>query len=224
MAGICFNALDFNANTAKVKAGVTVSHHYMPEAVMEETRFDAARRLFVRTYDNQKSFQRLSAEAYLNYSPFGDYLMINASGGINHYLSEGNDYSHTYTDLYYMLSLNSDVKNFSFGLNFYKRAFSFWGESSSQADRYSRLRVGYQIGKVQLGAFFSTPFYSTTALYRSRNYSAIVPYVSDTRFGDLYPSFGMSFSYRLDFGRKYQSGNRKVNNADNESGILDNRK
>lgn len=219
-----FNALDFNANTAKVKAGVTVSHHYMPEAVMEETRFDATRRLFIRTYDNQKSFQRLSAEAYLNYSPFGDYLMINASGGINHYLSEGNDYSHTYTDLYYMLSLNSDVKNFSFGLNFYKRAFSFWGESSSQADRYSRLRVGYRIGKVQLGAFFSTPFYSTTALYRSRNYSAIAPYVSDTRFGDIYPSFGMSFSYRLDFGRKYQSGNRKVNNTDNESGILDNRK
>lgn len=219
-----FNALDFHVNTPKVKTGLTLSHHYSPKAVMEETRFDATRHLFVRTYDNQKSFQRLSTETYLNYSPFGDYLMINASGGINHFISEGNDYSHTYTDLYYMLSLNSDVKNFTFGLNLYKRAFSFWGETCSQADRYSTLRVGYRIGKVQLGASFSTLFNSTTALYRSRNYSKIAPYISDMRFGDLYPAFNLNFSYRLDFGRKYQSTNRKVNNADNESGILDNRK
>lgn len=219
-----YNALDFNVNTAKVKTGMTVSYHYYPDAVMEETRFDAVRRLFVRTYDNQKSFSRFSADAYLNYSPFGDYLNINASGGINHFVSEGNQYSHTFTNAYYILNLSSDVKKFTFGLMFYKRAFSFWGETSSEADCFNMLRVGYRLGKVQLGASFSTPFYSTTARYRTKNRSELAPYVSDTRFGDIYPSFRLSFSYHLDFGRKYQSGNRKVNNADNESGILDNRK
>ena len=218
------NALDFNVNTAKVKTGLTLSYYYMPDAVMEETRFDAARHLFVRTYDNQKSFSRFTADAYLNYSPFGDYLNINASGGINHFISEGNNYSHTFTNAYYMLNLSSDVKKFTFGLMFYKRAFSFWGETSSEADCFNMLRVGYRLNKVQLGASFSTPFYSTTALYRTKNRSELAPYVSDTRFGDIYPSFRLTFSYRLDFGRKYQSGYRKVNNADNESGILDNRK
>lgn len=219
-----FNSLNFSVNTAKVKTGLYLSHQYMPDMVMEETRYDASRHLFIQTYDNQRSFQRLSAEAYLNYSPFGDYLSMNLSGGVNHYISHGNDYSHTYTDGYYVFSLNSDVKKFSFGLLIYKRAFSFSGESSSQADRFNMLSVGYRLGKVKLGASASIPFSGKTALYQTKNYSALTPYVSDKKFGDIYPAFRLTFSYHIDFGRKYKSTYRKVNNADNESGILDSRK
>ena len=219
-----FNSLNFSVNTAKVKTGLYLSHQYMPDMVMEETRYDASRHLFIQTYDNQRSFQRLSAEAYLNYSPFGDYLSMNLSGGVNHYISHGNDYSHTYTDGYYVFSLNSDVKKFNFGLLIYKRAFSFSGESSSQADRFNMLSVGYRLGKVKLGASASIPFSGKTALYQTRNCSALTPYVSDKQFGDIYPAFRLTFSYHIDFGRKYKSTYRKVNNADNESGILDSRK
>lgn len=50
--------------------------------VMEETLGDASRGLFIRTYDNQRSFHRFTPELYLNYSPFGDYLRMNISGGL----------------------------------------------------------------------------------------------------------------------------------------------
>lgn len=215
-----YNSLNFSVNTAKVKTGLSLSYQYMPDMVMEETRFDAARNLFVQTYANQRSFQRITPELYLNYSPFGDYLSVNLSGGLNHFISRGNDYSHTYTDGYYVVSLNSDVKKFNFGLLIYKRAFSFSGESRSQADRFNMLSVGYRLGKVRLGASASIPFQGKTALYQTRNYSALTPYISDKKFGDIYPAFRLTFSYHIDFGRKYKSTYRKVNNADNESGIL----
>ena len=219
-----YNSLNFSVNTAKVKTGFFISYSYLPDIVMGETRYDASRRLFIQTYANQRGFHRLTPELYLNYSPFGDYLSINLSGGLNHFISKGNDYSHTYTDGYYAISLNSDVKKFDFGLFIYKRAFSFSGESSSQADRYNMVSVGYRLGKVKLGASASIPFYGKTALYRTKNYSALTPYVSDKKFGDIYPAFRLTFSYHIDFGRKYKSTYRKVNNADNESGILDSRK
>lgn len=219
-----YNSLNFSVNTAKVKTGFSVSYSYLPDIVMSETRYDASRNLFIQTYANQRSFHRLSPDLYLNYSPFGDYLSINLSGGLNHFISRGNDYSHTYTDGYYALSLNSDVKKFSFGLFIYKRAFSFSGESRSQADRFNSLSVRYRLNKVQIGASASIPFHGKTALYQTKNYSALTPYVSDKKFGDIYPAFRLTFSYHIDFGRKYKSTYRKVNNADNESGILDSRK
>ena len=190
----------------------------------------------------------------MNYSPFGDYLRMNISGGLNHFQLNGNSYSHTYTDPFYVISLNSDVKNFNFnlliykrrysfsgetsrevvcffflffcfGLFFliYKRSYSFSGETSREADRFNRLGIGYRIGKVQLSASFSTQF-TSSARYRSKNHSAIAPYVTDQRFGDIYPGFVIGFSYHLDFGRKYKSVDRKVYNSDNESGILNSRK
>ena len=140
----------------------------------------------------------------MNYSPFGDYLRMNISGGLNHFQSNGNSYSHTYTDPFYVISLNSDVKNFNFNLLIYKRSYSFSGETSREADRFNRLGIGYRIGKVQLSASFSTQF-TSSARYRSKNLSAIAPYVTDQRFGDIYPGFEIGFSYHLDFGRKYKS-------------------
>ena len=217
------NAVEFHVNTAKVKAGFTFSYQYQPRMVMEETLYDASRGLFIRTYDNQRSFHRFTPELYLNYSPFGDYLRMNISGGLNHFQSNGNSYSHTYTDPFYVISLNSDVKNFNFNLLIYKRSYSFSGETSREADRFNRLGIGYRIGKVQLSASFSTQF-TSSARYRSKNHSAIAPYVTDQRFGDIYPGFEIGFSYHLDFGRKYKSVDRKLYNSDNESGILDSRK
>lgn len=217
------NAVEFHVNTAKVKAGFTFSYQYQPRMVMEETLYDASRGLFIRTYDNQRSFHRFTPELYLNYSPFGDYLRMNISGGLNHFQSNGNSYSHTYTDPFYVISLNSDVKNFNFNLLIYKRSYSFSGETSREADRFNRLGIGYRIGKVQLSASFSTQF-TSSARYRSKNHSAIAPYVTDQRFGDIYPGFEIGFSYHLDFGRKYKSVDRKLYNSDNESGILNSRK
>ena len=217
------NAVEFHVNTAKVKAGFTFSYQYQPRMVMEETLYDASRGLFIRTYDNQRSFHRFTPELYLNYSPFGDYLRMNISGGLNHFQSNGNSYSHTYTDPFYVISLNSDVKNFNFNLLIYKRSYSFSGETSREADRFNRLGIGYRIGKVQLSASFSTQF-TSSARYRSKNLSAIAPYVTDQRFGDIYPGFEIGFSYHLDFGRKYKSVDRKLYNSDNESGILNSRK
>ena len=72
-----------------------------------------------------------------------------------------------------------------------------------EADRFNRLGIGYRIGKVQLSASFSTQF-TSSARYRSKNLSAIAPYVTDQRFGDIYPGFEIGFSYHLDFGRKYK--------------------
>lgn len=217
------NTVDFHINTGKVKTGLTFTYSYQPDIVMEETRYDAARQLFVRTFDNQRSFHRFTPDLYVNYSPFGTYLNINLSGGLNRFRSEGNNYFHTYTDVFYVVSLNSAVKKFNFSLLVYKRAYNFSGETSSEADHFNMLSVGYRVGKVELMASVSTPF-TPVSRYRKENYSELAPYVTNQRFGDIYPAFRLGFSYHLDFGRKYNSGDRKLYNSDNESGILNSRK
>lgn len=208
-------------NSARIRGGFYVSFQHQPQAVMEETRYDDTRGLFIRTYDNQRSFRTWDIEPYLTWSPFEAYLQINASAGIDRHVSSGHQYRHTYTDFYYMLSMTSDIKRFTLRLLFYDRTHSFWGESIESADSFNSLTVQYRLNdKIKFGTSFATPFYSTVARYRNKNLSAEAPYVSEMRIGDLYPSIKFTFTYRIQFGKRLKTATRSLYNGDQTDNLL----
>ncbi|MCC8144409.1 MAG: hypothetical protein LIO97_11385, partial [Tannerellaceae bacterium] len=67
----------------------------MNNPVMEETLRETD--LFIRTYNNQKNFSKLNAEGFFKVSPVWDIFQLSAFIGVNHFISNGKEYRHTYT-------------------------------------------------------------------------------------------------------------------------------
>ena len=68
---------------------------------------------FIRITDNQKGWQKLSGDLTLRVGPIIKRIVsLSVTGGVNRYISEGNSYSHTYTNWYYRASVMAMYKKF----------------------------------------------------------------------------------------------------------------
>ncbi|MDE5930016.1 MAG: hypothetical protein K2H03_05990, partial [Muribaculaceae bacterium] len=107
-----FRVIDqsFDASFENHLIGVNARAEYRNEhkPVMESVIFDDGR--FVRTYFNQRSFQRLIFGGSVSIRPWKDHLSITASPVLTRYFSHGIGYSHCHN--IFRVGLNVD---FSFG-------------------------------------------------------------------------------------------------------------
>ena len=86
-------------------------YEYQPNAIMDE-KYQEGNKI-IQTWDNQKSWQRVSGSATFRVGPIKDILQVSFTGGVNHYISHGNAYLHRYTNWYYNAQASATWKNFS---------------------------------------------------------------------------------------------------------------
>ena len=72
------------------------AYEYQPDAIMDEKYLEGNK--IIQTWDNQKNWQRVVASANLRVGPIKDILQFSVNGGMNHYMSNGNTYTHRYTN------------------------------------------------------------------------------------------------------------------------------
>ncbi len=108
----------------------------------------------VQTWDNQKDWQKLSGRLTLRIGPIKDMLQFSFTGGVNHYMSHGNTYSHTYTNWYCNAEASFNYKQFSLYWQMNTNWNNFWGETLSGGENiqvlvmyytHKNLRVGFSI-------------------------------------------------------------------------------
>ena len=69
-------SLDYDLNVPNCNMGVSLLYELRNHPVMEQTVFDASKQLFVRSYDNQKRFEKMDASLYANISLWKDHVML----------------------------------------------------------------------------------------------------------------------------------------------------
>ena len=72
------------------------AYEYQPDAIMDEKYLEGNK--IIQTWDNQKNWQRVVASVNLRVGPIKDILQFSVNGGMNHYMSNGNTYTHRYTN------------------------------------------------------------------------------------------------------------------------------
>lgn len=192
-------------------------YNYDHKPVMETTLFEDNK--FVRTIENHKAFHRLNSEWMFRIKPLKDYLSINLTPGFNHYVSLGNNYKHTYSNLYFRASLDANYKHWILSAMMFTRRNWFWGETMNQGENIHFISFGYNKPRwtLMLGTInLFTKVYST----ESRNYSALAPNVSRVATGKIAPMFFVNFSFNLNFGRQYKGGDKRLNNSDSDAGMM----
>ena len=206
----------FESSFLSAEAMIGYRNEHNP--VMESVFFDNG--LFIRTYLNQRSFQRLRTAVSLSIRPWKDHLAITIEPMLNRYFSHGIDYRHRHN--IFRIGWNVDI---SYGhWMAYANIMSgpenkMYGEEIIEEKDMNQIMVGYKHSQwtLHIGVFnaFMHNYWMET-----RNLSALAPYKSKAHSGRNSSYIAIKLNLSLDFGHKAKQIDAPHNIVDNDSGIL----
>ena len=211
---------DFNAifSTGIFSIDALVSYAYEKNPIMESVIYEEG--MFIHTYENQKSFQHLAVEVTFKIKPWKDHISLSVTPGINRYISTGNNYLHTYTLKELRINLDASYKNWLLSFMTITPPNRYvYGEQLLKGDLMHTLMIGYKQPAWSIMAGIHNPFMKT---YRSENanWSALNPVKSDIHSTNMSNTIVVKLNFNLNFGRQYKGANKRIQNIDTDSGIL----
>ncbi len=209
--------LNYEYKKGLFTGGVNLYYWYSPDMIMEETLFENNK--FIRTYANQNSWQKVSGDLNIRFGPIKNILMFNITGGVNHFISDGRTYRHTYTNLYYTASVMAMYKKFMGMFQIGSPRNNFVGETMHGGENIHLFMLRYNQGKFTAGAGIMLPF---SSLYKreDENRNRYAPYKMESFSTSASRMLLLTFSWNFEFGRKYKGGSKRLNNIDTDAGIV----
>jgi len=204
----------YNYGIFNIDLIIGYDHEYDP--IMESVFYDGSK--FVRTYDNQKSFQNFSMEANFKIKPWKNHLSISLTPRLNRFFSTGKGYLHTYTMPEFRANVDFSYNNWLANFTTITPPRSMYGEQLIKSDQMYTIMAGYKQPhwSVMVGAM--NPFNNE---YRTdnRNWSAINPVVSKIHTKNN-RSFLIKLAFNLNYGKTSKGSQKQINNMDTDSGIM----
>lgn len=216
------NTLRFQYANKLFSAQLTGSYSYQSNPIMQEVKRVKSQEgtLFEFWMENQKSFATAKGQGFLRFQIIPEVLSVSGFGGVGHFVSRGNQYSHKYTSWYGGGQMEATVKNWSLGGAIWSRTNSFYGESISYGEYGSQLNTRYKFKNLLIGAGVLLPF-SPNGLKVGRTRLSDVAFseswTSSSNFGNLVT---LTVSWNFNYGRKHESTQKKLENSDTDSGIV----
>ncbi|MDU1903561.1 MAG: TonB-dependent receptor [Dysgonomonas sp.] len=212
----------FNSISGGFKKGIfgvdfRTEYTYRNKPIMESIFFEDDK--FIFTSENQKEHHHWNTEATFKIRPFKDILTIGITPGFNRYVSHGNNYRHTYTNKYIRANVDAMYKGFVFTMMAGTSWDWFYGEKMNEGETLYMMGVGYNKPNwsIMFGAF--NPFGGEYKRYEE-NWSRLAPSKNEIFTDDLKQMFLVRASFNVNFGRQYKAGDRRINNTDDDAGIM----
>lgn len=214
--------LNTGYNKGAYSAELLVRYNYDHKPTMEQITYEPTGQgdfKFFRTVVNQKGYHKLYSSLYLKLKPWKDYVSISLTPGYNYYISNGNNFRHTYSYWRLNASVYGIYKRWSAGFEGYTRWNDFNGETKVLGEKYHTLNIKYTTPKWSLGLRSVSPFstyYDQTVI----NYSKLLPSTSHVYTDNLNGSFILTFSANIQFGRQFKTTEKRLDNDDSDAGIM----
>jgi hypothetical protein len=218
-----FQTLEQNLNIGFGKKAVSIdlllSYNYEFNPVMESVLYENG--LFVRTYENQRNFQTLSAEPTLKLKPWKNYLNILLTPRFSRFVSNGNNYRHTFDLTALRVHLDGYYKSWyaTIMAQTLPHMNYFYGEQGCRTTMMSVVAIGYNQKSWSVLAGSMNPL-GIRMKIKSENLSALNPVVSDGWNDGMKQKITVRFTWNIDFGKQFKGVNRRMENKDERSGIM----
>lgn len=193
------------------------AYEYLPNPIMDE-KFQEGDKI-IQTWNNQKNWQRVTGSAMFRVGPIKDILQFSFTGGVNHYISNGNTYSHTYTNWSCNLQASLTWKKFMLMYQLDTNWNWFWGETLDGGENIQILMAKYNFKNLSLGIGAFNPF-SDNWKVQSENWNQYASSKKTSYIKESSRLFVVSVSYNFSFGRTYKAGQKRLNNSDSDSGVM----
>ena len=192
-------------------------YSYDHKPIMEETLFEDNH--FVRTMANQNGFHRLNLQSTIQIYPWKEHIMIKLNPFFNRYISNGNSYTHTHSNFGFRGSIVGMYKNWVIMAEMSTSQHDLWGETLSRGEALHSIAIGYNHDKFSIQGMIMNPF---TKRYEQGvdNLSELAPNKQLAYSTQLSQIVMLNLSFNLDFGKQNHSGGKRINNSDNDFGIL----
>lgn len=205
----------YTARLVSIDLAAGYTHESNP--VMETVIYEDG--LFVRTYENQRSFRQLDASLTLTVRPWGDHLSLSVTPLVQRYFSRGNSYRYNHTIS--RLKVDTDFSYANWLLSYTTMmgpANTMYGEESLEERNMNIVLLGYRQPHwtIQAGVFnaFVNNYWMET-----RNVNALTPFTSRAHCNrNTY--FTVKLSFNVSYGRQSQRRDKQINNEDRDAGIM----
>lgn len=212
-----YTELNYEFRKGIFYTNITGAYEYQPNAIMDE-KFQEGNKI-IQTWNNQKNWQRVMASGNLKVGPIKDIFQLSFTGGVNHYISNGNSYSHRYTNWWCDANASVTWKKWSLMYIVSTNWNWFKGETLSGGENMQGAQLNYRIKDLTLGVMVINPFIDNYKV-ETQNWNKYASYHRSTYIKESSRLVAVSLSYNFSFGRKYNAAQKKVNNADNNSGVM----
>ncbi|NLO70113.1 MAG: hypothetical protein GX102_04055 [Porphyromonadaceae bacterium] len=212
-----YSEISYNYNAKIFDINAEAGYWSRHKPVMEETRREGGQ--FIRTYDNQKFWGRFNTEFSGSLRPWENYINIRLTAGYYNTLSEGNTYRHTLGSFYHQENIIFNYKKMSLSLMNYKGATYLFGESADDNESIHIIDFTYNADKFSVGASMFSPF-TKTYKRNNQNFSEYAPRQHEWYSNQIQGLFMLKFAYNLRWGEAGKASSKRINNEDNDSGIL----
>lgn len=196
---------------------VNGTYEYVPNAIMDE-KYQEGNKI-IQTWNNQKNWQRVVGFAMFRVGPIKDILQFSFTGGVNHYISNGNTYSHRYTNWYCNMQASFTWKKFMLMYQMNTNWNRFWGETLEGGENIQMFMAKYNFKNLSLGIGAFNPF-SDNWKVQSENWNQYASSKKTSYIKESSRLFVVSVSYNFSFGRTYKVGQKRLNNSDSDSGVM----
>jgi hypothetical protein len=192
-------------------------YEYHPGAIMDEKYLDGGK--IVQTWDNQKDWQRLASRLTLRVGPIKDILQLSVTEGVNHYISNGNTYRHVYTNWFTNIDLSASYKKFTAAFGLETNWNWFYGETMDGGENMHYLMLGYKHKDLSFTVGMFNPFADNYKEERE-NRSQYASYKKSNYINETSRMLLLRFNYNFSFGRTFKANQKRLNNADDDSGVM----
>lgn len=210
-------ALTYECRKGLFTGDLNVAYSHSPRPIMEETRQENDQ--FIRISANQKNWQKISSDATVRLGPLGQILQFSLTGGLNHYISRGHAYSHTYTNAYFRASAMAMYKKFMAMFEIRTHYDHFVGETVKTGESIHMLMLRYNARRFAVGGGILMPF-AREYKRLEENKNACAPYLRQSFANDFSRLIVLTFSWHMDFGRTFKANEKKLHNSDTDAGLL----
>lgn len=212
------NSLYYEYNKGKFTGTIALKQHHKQHPVMLVREEREAR--FVSVPYNMKRWNKYNAEGTGRIGLLNDMLQLSLTGGANRYESVGHTYSYDYSNLYYAVNVLFMYNKWMFIGMLRSADKELFGETVHSANNYHYVSLQYNASNFSIGAGAFNPFgFVSESVWENRNANA--PYTKKV-IGNDSRMFVLTFTWSLNFGKRYQSQNKVLQNEDTDSGLRTN--
>ena len=86
-------------------------------------------------------------------------------------------------------------------------------------ENFQYAQLNYRVKQVTLGLFVISPFVNNWK-QETENWNRFASYHRTNHLKEATNVIGLSLTYNFSFGRSFQSGQKRVNNSDSDSGVM----
>lgn len=211
--------LTFDYQQPSWNTTLNINYQYQHHPIMDETY--QRDNVFIRTYNNQTWWQKLNAEYEIRLKLLQGALSFRGALGFDYFDSKSPDYHHSYSNLYGIINTTLAYKFCALTFDLTTHRPSLLGEVLTLGEDLHDIALTYFKKKYTLSLAMNNPFMNN---YRIgfKNFSKQAPYQNYQYINETSKMFLIRWTWNFDYGRKYKSKKQKIQNEDNDTGVMKN--